>query len=167
MKVSMIAAMDENRLIGSGSGIPWHLPRDQRHFRAYTAGKALLLGRRTFEEMLGWFTDQRPIVLSRDTTYAPAKAPPGLGVAGSLAGACDLASAAGERELVVLGGAQIYKLALPIADELILTEVHAEFEGGAYFPSFGEEDWREVARERFEADADNAYAMSFVTYRRR
>ena len=168
MLISMIAAMDEKRLIGSGAGIPWHLPRDARHFRAYTADKAMLLGRRTFEEMTGWFTkQQRPIVLTREESYSPPDPPPGFQVVGSVLEAIAHAEAAGERELVVSGGAQIYQLALPFADALVLTEVHGEFVGTAYFPDLAEANWREVARERFEADAENAHAMSLVTYRRR
>ena len=69
MRVTAIAAMALDRTIGTGTGIPWQLPEDQRHFRGYTAGKALLLGRTTFEEMLGWFTDHRPITLSSNPSY--------------------------------------------------------------------------------------------------
>jgi dihydrofolate reductase len=169
MKISMIAALDENRLIGSGAGIPWHLPRDSQHFRDYTAGKAMLLGRRTVEEMTGWFATQRPIVLTRDAGYAPAggEVPAGFAVAGSVESAMELAKSRGEDELVVSGGAQVYVLALPFAKELLITEVHASFAGRAYFPEILPVEWHEVARERFEVDVGNPHAMSFVRYRRR
>ena len=168
MLISMIAAMDEKRLIGSGVGIPWHLPRDVRHFRAYTADKAMLLGRRTFEEMAGWFSEQqRPIVLTRGVLPGPPDSPPGFHMVSSMPEAIAHAEAAGEPELVVSGGAQIYQLALPFAEVLVLTEVHGEFVGSSYFPELAQADWREVARERFGADAENAHAMSLVTYQRR
>lgn len=164
MKISIIAAIDENRLIGTGSGIPWHLPRDQRHFRESAAGKAMLLGRRTFEEMRGWFTDQFPLVLTGQRGYL---VPSGSCVVHSIADALEQARGRGEPELLVAGGAQIYGLALPFADRLILTEVHASFEGDAYFPRIAEADWEETSRVRFAADAENAHPMSFVGYRRR
>jgi len=167
MKVSLIAALDQNRLLGAGGGIPWHLPRDQRHFREFSAGKALLLGRKTFEEMAGWFTTQRPLVLSRDRRFSPPDPPPGFCRVASVEEALETARGLGVGELVVCGGAQIYRLALPFADELVLTEVHAAFHGDAFFPEFSLEEWVEVARARFEPDALNAHAMSIARYRRR
>ena len=163
----MIAALDENRLIGAGSGIPWQLPRDSRHFRDYTEGKAMLLGRRTFEEMAGWFTTQRPLVMTRSADYAPAHLPAGFCAVGSVVAGIEQARATGEAELVISGGAQIYAQGLPFAEELILTEIHAAFEGSEYFPEFRLAEWDQIVRESFEADAENAHAMSFVTYRRR
>ncbi|MGI9240043.1 MAG: dihydrofolate reductase [Verrucomicrobiales bacterium] len=164
MKISIIAALDENRLIGTGSGIPWELPRDRQHFRDSAAGMAMLLGRRTFEEMHGWFTDQRPIVLTRRVDYGDFL---GVSVVGSIEAALDEARGRGESELLVAGGADVYALALPFADQLILTEVESAFQGEVYFPEFSTSDWEEVSRVRFEADAENVHAMSFVTYRRR
>ncbi len=166
MKISMIAAHDSNRLIGSPSGIPWRLPRDQRHFRSYTAGKAMLLGRRTFAEMLGWFTNQRPIVISRDADYASGGAPQNFKVGASVPAAIEIAREAGESELVVSGGAQIYELALPFADELLITEVHAQFDGDSFFPEYPPTNWQEIPRQRFEADAENPQALSFVRHQR-
>lgn len=168
MKVTMIAALDEGRLIGTGSGLPWNLPRDRRHFREMASGKAMLLGRRTFEEMAGWFSDQRPIVLTRQANYRPpAGLPTGIIIASSIGAALDAARSRGESGLLVAGGGQIYGLALPFADELILTEVAADLAGEVYFPKFSLQDWEEISREHFEADADNRHAMNIVVYRRR
>ena len=167
MKITLIAAHDSNRLIGSSAGLPWFLPRDQQYFRSYTAGKAMLLGRRTFEEMLGWFTDQRPIVVSRDSNYDPSRAPQNLKIAPSISKAIDFAQEASEPELVVSGGAQIYQQALPVADELLITEVHAIFSGDSFFPEYSQENWQEIFRQRFDADAQNPHALSFVHYQRR
>ncbi len=169
MKVTLIAAMDEDRLIGvAGGGLPWRgLERDKCHFRSYTAGKALLLGRRTFEEMLGWFDGgHRPIVVTRDPSYRPEGGHP---VVASVDEGVGLARARGEGELVGCGGATLYRLALPAASELNLTVVHHRFgpaEGGAFFPDPGPEGFREVGRERFEADDENPWPMSFVLMRR-
>lgn len=163
-RLTLIAAMDENRLIGlEGGGLPWAgLERDKQHFRDYTEGKAMLLGRQTFEEMSGWFGGgRRPIVVSRDRGYV---AEGGYPVVDSVVEGIELAEASGEAELVVSGGAAIYALAMPLADELNITIVHERFaaEGGAYFPGWQGLGFREVARQRFEADADKVHAMSFV-----
>lgn len=127
----------------------------------------MLLGRRTFDEMLGWFTSQRPIVVTRDPNHAPDGIPANLQLAASVAAAIEIARSADERELVVSGGAQIYQLALPFADELFITEVHAQFGGNAFFPEYPPENWQEISRQRFEADAENSHALSFVHYLRR
>ena len=162
-KFSMIAAHDDNRVIGSRPGIPWQMPRDKKHFRAYTAGKAMLLGRRTFEEMNGWFTDQRPMVVTRQESYTPTEDYP-VAVVESVEAAIHLAQTHDEQELVVAGGAQIYELALPFATDLLITEVHGNFEGDAYFPELPADEWEEVSREHFPADENHSHAMSFVRY---
>ena len=170
MKISVIVAHDENRLIGSGSGIPWHLPRDTSHFRDYTAGKSMLLGRRTFEEMSGWFTSQFPIIVTRNSSDRVGLGGLDLtdvGIAHSVEEGIAMGRDADCAELVVSGGAQIYALALPFATELLVTEVHGIFEGDAFFPAIPADDWNEIARERFEADEKNSHAMSFVRYLRR
>ncbi len=160
----MISAMTSERVIGTGNGIPWRLPRDSRHFRSYTTGKPMLLGRRTYEEMLGWFTTQTPIILTRQEGY---RAPAGAHVVHEVAGAVALAEALGAAELVVSGGAQIYAAALPLAEELILTLVDARVEGSARFPDFRADDsWICQRRERHEADRENAHAMEFQWWRR-
>ncbi|MFV1994711.1 MAG: dihydrofolate reductase, partial [Verrucomicrobiales bacterium] len=129
----MIAAMARGRVIGTGhGGIPWHLPRDSGHFRSYTRGHHMLLGRTTFEEMSGWFTSQIPLVLTRRENYRVE----GGSAAGTIEDAIAIAEAAGEDELVVSGGASIYRAALPFAHELVLTLVDADVEGSAHFPDY-------------------------------
>lgn len=165
MKIVIIAALSEERVIGSeGGGIPWDLPADRRHFRARTAGHALLLGRRTFEEMSGWFGDRRPIVLSRNPRYAH---PEAAAVAASLDEALAVARHAWRvDELLVCGGEAVYRLALPVADELVLTHVEARVPGTARFPAVDPLTWREVARSRHPADGENRHPFSIVRSRR-
>ena len=168
--VTLIAAMDKNRLIGTGQGgLPWHgVPRDKKHLRDYTAGKALLLGRRTFEEMPGWFgKDDRPIVITRNPAYGPGE---DCFVAGGFDQALDLAVEFGRDELVVCGGAEIYQLTLPFADRLVLTLLHGSFHtktGGVFFPEWQEEEFEEVKREDFEADSGTPLSMTFLHLTRR
>ena len=163
MKVSMIAAMTPERVIGTGRGIPWHLPRDSRHFRAYTAGKPMLLGRRTYEEMIGWFTSQWPIILTHQAGYQGE----GGQVVHDMEGALATAQRLGAEELVVSGGAQIYTAALPYATHLILTIVEATVEGRARFPDFqAQGHWRCDRRQRHAADEQNAYDMETQWWQR-
>lgn len=160
-KVSMIAAMAHDRVIGTGhGGIPFRLPRDVQHFRSYTAGHHMLLGRKTFEEMQGWFRTQTPIILTTQEEYEP-----GLGhVVSSIPEAIEIAKRAGDSELVVSGGASIYKAALPYTDELILTLVDADIEGGAHFPDYeAHSDWLEQTRAEFPADLENEFPITFLT----
>ncbi len=164
MKLSMISAMAQGRVIGTGhGGIPWHLPRDIKHFRNYTRGKYLLIGRHTFEEMQGWFSDHFPIILTRQTDYTTE-----LGsVAHTMEGAMDQARASGAGELVVCGGAGLYHTALPYADELILTLIDTGIEGTALFPDYeNAAEWETLSDEAFSADKDNNHAMRIVHLRR-
>lgn len=161
----MIAALAENGVIGSESGgIPWHLPRDTAHFRRFTEGKHLLLGRRTFEEMRGWFTNQTPLVLSHGKSGV---FPPGVHVHG-IEEAISEAARRGAPELAVCGGASVYEAALPYTDELFLTRIEASPGGDIIFPDYEDGiEWEEVHRANFPADAENEFAMTFLQLRRR
>ena len=165
MKVSMISAMDRNRTIGTPQGgIPWRLPRDTHHFRTYTSGKHLLLGRKTIEEMEGWFTDQTPIVL----THSRSPDLPWSRVAHSVEEAVTEAFEDGATELVVSGGASVYAAALPYADDLWLTWVDTEVsEDGPRFPDYESGiQWETLSEEHHSADEDNSFAMTMVHLRR-
>jgi dihydrofolate reductase len=165
MRVTLIAAMDENRLIGTGEGgLPWKgIERDKAHFREFTKGKALLLGRQTFEEMIGWFdVGHRPVVVSREAGY---RAESGFPVAASVEEGIALAEARGEEELVVCGGATIYELALPLATDLVLTIVHERSEvgdGGACFPEWEGLGFEEEKREWFGAGDGCGFGLTFL-----
>jgi dihydrofolate reductase len=161
-RLTLIAAMDEQRLIATSHGIPWHLPRDLAHFRAYTDHQWLLMGRRTYEQMRGWFKEgHMPLVLTRDAHWKPER---GAAVA-TVEEAVKKAGEAGAPELVCCGGGQVYALAMPWADRMVLTLIEHRFsvdEGAVYFPKWEARDWEEKNQTRFPQDSENEYAMSLM-----
>ena len=158
----MIAAMTEDYIIGSEDGfIPWDLPRDKEHFRSYTAGKWMLIGRKTYEEMGGWFTTQIPIVVTRQAGYSPT---PSHRIAHSVTDAITMARKSGATELVVSGGAGIFTAALPHANRLVITRIDGTVpaEKPTYFPKFESSGrWRQQYRERWPGDSENALPITF------
>ena len=136
--VTLIAAVSEDGFISKGKGVPWDLPEDRIHFRRYTAGKWLLLGRTTHEEMLGWFRDHTPLVMTWNAGYEP---PIGRRVS-SVAEAIALTDQAGQDELVVIGGGQIFALAMPLAHRLIITQVVDRLGSGVPFPKIDPKKWK-------------------------
>ena len=164
MKVSLIAALSRNGVIGTGDGgIPWDLPRDRDRFRSFTAGKHLLLGRVTYEEMEGWFSDHTPLVLTRDETF---DAPVGR-VVHRVEEAVTVTAEEGAAELCVCGGASVYEASLPYVDELVLTRVEADIEGTVKFPDFESgAEWETISEEFHPADDENSRPMTFLVLRR-
>lgn len=154
--------MSADGFISKGRGVPWSLPRDKARFRQATDGQWLLIGRRTYEEMLGWFQNHHPLVLTRDPHFA---LPVGK-VVSSVEEALQAAGRQGARELFVCGGSEAYAAAMPLADRLVLTHVDTVLGGGVPFPVFQAGDWRLVSRQAFPADAGHAHAMVFATYER-
>ncbi len=141
--------MDHNRLIGVDGGLPWRLPEDMKHFRRVTMGKPVLMGRVTYESIPPRFRPlpgRTNIVLTRQDSFEA----PSCVVVNSLEEA--LAAAAGEPELMVIGGAQLYEQLLPQAQRLYLTLVDGEFSGDAYFPELDLSQWRELSRQEFARD---------------
>src|SRR3972149_7478103 len=141
MTVTIIAALASNRIIGRGNRMPWHISDDLKRFKALTLGHPVVMGRKTFESIGKPLPGRDNIVVTRSQAFAA----PGCRVVHSLAEA--LAAAQGASEVFVIGGAQIYALALPLADRLQLTEVDAAIDGDAYFPDFDRGAWREGSRE--------------------
>ncbi|HUF62000.1 MAG TPA: dihydrofolate reductase [Verrucomicrobiales bacterium] len=165
MTVSLIAALDRNRVIGSRSGgLPWRLPRDVEHFRRCTAGKPVAAGRRTFEEMRGWFGDRLPIVLTRNPDYV---ASDGGRIAPGIPEAIAVARASGADELWVCGGGEVFAAALPYADRLVLTLIDGEVEGDVFFPPYEDDPaWVQTSSVTFAADAEHAWPFRIVTLER-
>ncbi|HYF34925.1 MAG TPA: dihydrofolate reductase [Prosthecobacter sp.] len=160
--VTLLAAISADGFISRGRGVPWKLPIDKAHFRAYAAGKWCLLGRITYEEMIGWFRDHHPLVISRDPSYHP---PIGQKV-NSAEEAIALANAAGAPELVVLGGSSVFDATIPLAHRLEITHVHDILGGGIPFPRIAPEDWSPVSRKSYGIDEQHAYSFEIVTYQR-
>ena len=136
----LVVAVADNGVIGAGGTMPWHISADFRRVKALTMGKPLVMGRKTFDSLPGILPGRRHIVITRD----PAWEAEGTERAGSLAEALALANAP---EIVIFGGAQIYTEALPLADRIELTEVHAEPQGDTRFPSLDRTEWTETFRE--------------------
>ena len=158
--VTLIAAMDRARAIGRGNAMPWHLPDDFKRFRALTTGKAVVMGRKTFESIGKPLPKRRNIVISRDPRYRAE----GTEVAHSLEAALE----ALEGEVMIAGGGEIYALALPVAQRMHLTFVDTLVpEADAFFPAWPENQWLETAREHHGADDRHAFAFDFVDFERR
>lgn len=158
--VTLVAAIAENGVIGNGNRLPWHLPADLKRFKALTMGKSLLMGRRTFESIGKPLPGRRNLVLTR----AAGLPTPGIEVVRGIDEA--LAACADAAELVVIGGAEVYRLCLPRAQRMHLTRVHAPVVGDTRFPNCDWSEWRKVERSTHPADDRNAYAMTFLTLER-
>ncbi len=161
MKLSIIAAMSANRVIGSNNDLPWRLPADLKRFKNLTMGHHLIMGRKTFESIGQPLPGRTTIVMTHHTDYAPE----GVQVAHSVDQALQMA--AGDDEVFVAGGGQIYRQMLPRADRLYLTSIHDEFEGDTDFPEFKESDWQLISEEGHEPDEKNPYTYTFSVYERR
>ena len=162
MHVSLIAALDRNHAIGKGNALPWHLPDDLKRFKALTLGKPILMGRKTADSLGRALPKRRNLVLTR-----AGRVPfDGMQAVASLDEALEIAGRDGE-ELCVIGGGELYALALPQATHLHLTHVDASVEGAdVFFPRFDAATWREVARVVHPADGTHAFAFDFVDYLR-
>jgi dihydrofolate reductase len=162
MRLTAVVAATENDVIGRDNGMPWHLPADLRHFRAITLGHPVLMGRRTFEAIGRPLPGRRNLVLTRSPDFAA----PGVDVVHSLDAA--IAAAGDVPELMVIGGAALYTMALPRAERVHLTRLHMTLDGDAHFPALPEAQWREVSRSpRRRADERNACDMTFLVLERR
>lgn len=162
MRITLIAAVADNDVIGRGGDIPWRLPEDWRRFKQTTMGHHLIMGRRTWESIGRPLPGRRTVVVSRGEPDLPA----GVDLAHSFEEALDLARETGEDELFVAGGAEIYRQALPEADRLLLTRVHASPDGDTQFPDWERDEWELVSEEHHEADERHPIAFTFETYER-
>jgi dihydrofolate reductase len=148
-RIVVIAAMARDRTIGKGGKMPWHYSEDSRFFKAITMGTALVMGRKTFASLGRALPGRANIVVTR-RPESLARAQPDVLAARSLDEAIGLAAGRGDRTVSVIGGAEIYAAALPLADELILTHVPEDGGGDVFFPKFDEAAWVETSRERRE-----------------
>jgi dihydrofolate reductase len=163
-RICIIAALGRNRVIGSGGKIPWHLPDDLRRFKRLTLGHAVIMGRKTFDSVIATVGTPLPgrdnIVVTRSRDWSH----PGCQAVRSLDAA--LAATQGLPDAFVIGGAEIYALALPLAQRLHLTEIGRDFDGDAFFPELERSEWREVSRERRAMEEPGGFRYAFVEYER-
>lgn len=159
--VALIAAVARNGVIGANNEMPWRLPEDLRHLRRVTMGQPVIMGRRTWESLPARFRPlpgRRNIVVTRDGAWAAEGADRAASPEAALAMVANAARA------FVIGGADLYAATLPLADELLLTEIDRDFEGDTLFPPFDRSRFVEVARETHRAEPPNDFDYSFVTY---
>jgi dihydrofolate reductase len=161
MIVSLLAALDRNNAIGRGNALPWHLPDDLKRFKALTLGKPLLMGRKTGESLGRALPGRRNLVLTRSGNAPFA----GMDVVASLDAALAIARSDGAEELCVIGGGEVFALALPRATRMYLTHVDTLVEAAdAFFPAFDPLQWTVAWRESHAADARHVFAFEFVDY---
>ena len=165
--IALVVAMGENRAIGLGGDLPWHLRSDMKFFRKVTMGKPIIMGRRTFKSLPRVLDGRLNVVLTRDQGFV---APPGVVVAHSLDEGLHAARAAcaetGAAEIAIIGGEDVVGEVLPQTGRIYLTEVHASPEADTWFPDLDRSQWREVFREAHKAGPTDDHDFSFVVLER-
>lgn len=161
MTVSIVVAIAENNAIGKNNELLWHLPTDLKHFKQLTSGHTIVMGRKTFDSIGKPLPNRRNIVITRSNTLEI----PGAEVVHTIEQALALCTA--EKEVFIVGGAEIYKQAMDKTDKIYLTTVHARYEGDAYFPEIDQKKWEEVDNEPHQPDEKNKLAYTFSTLLRK
>jgi dihydrofolate reductase len=159
MIVSIVVAIGENHAIGKDNKLLWHLPKDLKHFKEITTGGTVIMGRKTYDSVGRPLPNRRNIIVTRQEIEIE-----GCEVVNSVETALDLCR--DKEEVFIVGGAEIYKLAMHLTDRIYLTIVHADFEADTYFPEIKEDIWKETARQDHEADEKNPLPFSFITLER-
>ncbi len=165
MIVSMIAAVARNRTIGKNNDLPWKLPDDMKFFMNTTKGHYVIMGRKNYDSLHDKYKplpNRTNIVVTRQKDFKA----PGCIVTHAVPDAMRIAKDAGEQEAFIIGGAEIYGLAMPDADRLYITEIDAEVEGDTFFPTFNKKEWKETSRTHHAADDKHKYAFDIVVYDR-
>lgn len=158
--ISLIVAMAKNRVIGADNRIPWHLPNELKLFKTLTMGHPIVMGRKTYESINRLLPGRTSVIVTRQRDYAV----PGAVVVHSIEEA--LAAAGADEEIFVIGGADLFRETLPLADRLYLTIVDAEPEGDTFMPEIDVQQWRETSSQSFAADEKHAHAYRHVVYDR-
>lgn len=159
MKISMVAAMANNRIIGKDNQMPWHLPADLKHFKAVTLGKPIIMGRKTFESIGRPLPGRKNIVISRDTSYEA------QGVEVVSTPELAIENAGDVPEVMIIGGGHIYDIFLPLCNRLYLTHIDLEVEGDTQFPDYeSARTWTKEQVEEHKSDSLNPYNYTFITY---
>ncbi len=156
-KITLVAAMGTNRAIGMNGRMPWHLPAELQHFKQTTLGKAVLMGRKTWQAIGRPLPGRQNIVITRNSDFDA----PGADVVGSFSDALAVSKTG---ELMVIGGGQLYALALPLAQRMVLTMIDLEPVADTWFPEWDASKWKLISEQRFKADENNALAYRIVEY---
>lgn len=157
-KISIVVAMDQNRLIGNKNQLPWHMPADLAFFKRITMGKPILMGRKTWESIGRPLPGRRNILITRNPQYQAE----GADIAGSLEAAIEICE--GEKEIMLIGGATLFEQGIEAANCLYITRIHQAFEGDTWFPEFDETIWHCEFHEQHEADPNNPHAYDFTKF---
>jgi dihydrofolate reductase len=163
MIISLIAAVSENLVIGRDNDLPWHLPDDMKFFMQTTKGHHIIMGRKNYDSIPEKFRplpNRTNIVVTRQPSFRA----PGCIVVNAIERGLEIALRNGEREVFVIGGSDIYALAMPLAHRLYLTEIHTVIEGDTYFPAVNLLEWTEISRKSHPADDRHLYSFDFVVY---
>lgn len=163
MKISLVVAAAENNAIGKNNKLLWRLPNDMKFFKNTTWGMPVVMGRKTFESLGKALPGRTNIVITRQGDWQAADTT----VVKSLQEAIDTGAATDAREVYIIGGGEIYRQAMDMANEIVITRVHASFDADTYFPDIKEEEWKLVSNKDFEPDEKHAYAYSFQVWKRK
>ena len=163
MIISIIAAISENNVIGYKNLLPWKLPADLQHFKKVTMGHHIIMGQKTHESIGETLPGRTNIVLTFDTEYTS----PSCIVVDSIEEALRTASAAGETEVFIIGGASIYKQFINVADKLYITKIHKKFKGDVFFPEIDPDKWSIKSYRKNNKDDKNLYRYDFIVYRKK
>jgi len=155
MRLSIVVAMDDNRLIGKGNGLPWHLPADLAYFKKITTDNSILMGRNTYDSIGKPLPNRRNIVITRNSEISIK----GCEVVNTIEKALSITK--DEEEVMIIGGANLFEQLLPNVSRLYITHIEGEFEGETYFPNYDENEWFDVSRESHQPDEKNNYAYQF------
>lgn len=161
--LKILVAFDENRVIGKNNTLIWHLPADLKRFKTLTTGHVIIMGRKTFESIGKPLPNRTSIVISRHADLQI----DGAIIAHSVEEAILKAKSITREDIYIVGGAEIYALSLPLADQILVTQLHDIFEGDAYFPEIPTETFEVTEKERGITDEKNAYQYSYITYTRK
>ena len=156
MIISLIAAMGKNRVIGKNNSLPWHLPAEMKFFKETTKNKPVIMGRKTFESIGKPLPNRKNIIITRDQNF--------------MADGCTVVNSVDEalkesegNEVMIIGGAQIYKEFLSKANKIYLTIIDENFDGDTFFPEYNEDEWEEIKHEIHEPDEENKYKFTILT----
>jgi dihydrofolate reductase len=159
MTITIVVAISENHAIGKDNKLLWYLPKDLKHFKEITTGGTVIMGRKTYESVGKPLPNRRNIIITRQAITIE-----GCEVVNSIEAAIALCKT--EKEVFIVGGAEIYKQAMHLTDRIYLTIVHKQFDGDSFFPEIDLNEWKEIFREDHEPDEKNLLPYSFITYER-